>query len=595
MPQPLRPTILIVALALAVSSAQARLPNVIVILADDLGYGDLGRYGSTLIKTPSIDLLAKSGQVFTDAYAPAATCTPSRYSLLTGDYPWRQKEKQNSILDGDAPLAIEPGRFTLVTLFKKAGYQTGIVGKWHLGLGDGKTRIDFNGEVKPGPLEIGFDYSYIIPATVDRVPSVWIENHRVVGLDPTDPIQVSYQKNISQEPTGLERPDLLRQQADEQHSGGIHNGISRIGYQLGGKVARFIDEELPDTVVAKSSAFIKANKGKPFFLFVGLFEPHVPRIAKPQFAGSSGTGLRGDVIQQADWQVGEILAVLDKYNLADDTIIIFSSDNGPILFDGYEDRSVEDLRTHSPAGPFSGGKYLVKEGGCRVPFIVCWPRKIKPGIQSQMVCLTDILATMASETNQKVPENIAIDSIDQLPTFLGATDKPARTSVVLQGISGAMALREGDWKFIKANADKSINDMGSGAKSTDPRFALAITKSDLLFNLAQDPGEKQDLSTQFQERLEAMSNKLKFIQSPPLLELDPDACRVDPSRAGGLRLLLPRWQGRGVICSFYGGMFGLGFHKNWEPCACETDQTNTRKDQNGRNSAKRGVPLQKPC
>ncbi|MEX1115979.1 MAG: sulfatase-like hydrolase/transferase [Akkermansiaceae bacterium] len=254
--------------------AAAEKPIIIIILADDMGYGDLECYGATLIKTPAIDSLAKSGQLFTAAYTPAATCTPSRYSLLTGDYAWRQKEKQNSILDGDAPLSIEPGRFTLASMLKSAGYQTGVVSKWHLGLGDGKTRIDFNGEVKPGPLEIGFDYCHIIPATVDRVPSVWIENHRVVNLDPADPITVSYQKNIGSEPTVLERPDLLKQQADEQHAGGIHNGISRIGFQSGGNAARFIDEELPDTVVAKSSAFIAAHKDKPFFLYVGLFEPH---------------------------------------------------------------------------------------------------------------------------------------------------------------------------------------------------------------------------------------------------------------------------------------------------------------------------------
>lgn len=510
---PLRqPASLLVTALLALASAQARPPNVIVILADDLGYGDLGCYGATLIKTPAIDSLAKSGQVFTAAYAPAATCTPTRYSLLTGEYPWRQKEKQNSILDGDAPLAIEPGRYTLATLFKNAGYQTGIVGKWHLGLGDGKTRVDFNAEVKPGPLEIGFDYCHIIPATVDRVPSVWIENHRVVGLDPADPIQVSYQQSIGREPTGLERPDLLKQQADEQHSGGIHNGISRIGYQSGGKSARFIDEELPDTVVAKSGAFIGDHKDKPFFLLVGLFEPHVPRTTKPQFAGSSGTGLRGDVIQQADWQVGRILEALGKNGLSDDTIVVLTSDNGPVLFDGYQDRSVEDLKTHSPAGPWSGGKYLVKEGGCRVPFIIRWPGKMKPGIRHEMLGLTDLLATMASLTRQKVPEKLLTDSIDLLPTFLGTTEKPARTSVALQGISGSIALRDGNWKFIKSNASQSINDMGSGAKSTDARFALAITQSDQLFNLAEDPGEIHDVATRFPERLEAMKEKLQSIQ-----------------------------------------------------------------------------------
>lgn len=500
-------------LLLSAGSALARHPNVLVILADDLGYGDLGCYGATMIKTPAIDSLAKSGQIFTSAYAPAATCTPSRYSLLTGDYPWRQTEKSNSILDGDAPLSMDPGQFTLATLLKNAGYKTGIVGKWHLGLGDGKTRLDFNGEIRPGPLEIGFDYCHIIPATVDRVPSVWIENHRVVNLDPADPIEVSYQKNIGKEPTGLERPDLLRQQADEQHSGGIHNGISRIGHQSGGKAARFIDEQLPDTVVAKSTAFIEGNKDKPFFLYVGLFEPHVPRTVKPQFAGSSATGLRGDVIQQADWQVGQILAALEKQGVADDTIVVFSSDNGPVLFDGYHDKAVEDLKTHKPAGPWSGWKYLVREGGCRVPFIVRWPGKVKPGIRSEMVCLTDLLATLASVTDQKVPPAVAIDSCDQLPVLLGQTDKAVRTSVVLQGISAGIALRDGDWKYIQANGTKAVVDIGSGAKASDTRFALAVTDRDLLFNLATDPGENHDLAGAFPERLEAMKNQLHQIQS----------------------------------------------------------------------------------
>ena len=217
---------------------------------------------------------------FTQGYAPSATCTPSRYSLLTGEYAWRQKAKSNSILDGDAPLCIEPGRLTLPAMLRQAGYQTGVVGKWHLGLGDGQTRVDFNGEVKPGPLEIGFDYCHIIPATVDRVPSVWIENHKVRNLDPADPIQVSYLTNLSDEPTGLERPDLLKQGADKQHSCTIINGISRIGYMKGGKSARFKDEELASTVVAKSIEFIEQHKDQPFFLDVGLFEPHVPRVAE---------------------------------------------------------------------------------------------------------------------------------------------------------------------------------------------------------------------------------------------------------------------------------------------------------------------------
>ena len=234
--------------AFAIAAHAADKPNVVIILADDLGFGDVSCYGGS-VRTPAIDALAQHGMKFTQAYAPSATCTPTRYALLTGEYAWRQPPQKTSILDGDAPLAIELGHTTIASLLKDAGYATGVVGKWHLGLGDGRTRVDFNDSIKPGPNEIGFGYSYIIPATVDRVPSVWVENHHVDKLDLNDPISVSYETNISGEETGLDRKDLLKVGADKQHSGSIHNGISRIGYQKGGKAARFIDEELPLTVV----------------------------------------------------------------------------------------------------------------------------------------------------------------------------------------------------------------------------------------------------------------------------------------------------------------------------------------------------------
>lgn len=316
-------------------AATAGPPNIVLIVSDDLGFGDIGCYGATRIKTPNVDRLAAQGVRFTAGYAPSSTCTPTRYSILTGEYAWRQPPKKTGILDGDAPLCIAPGRLTLPAMLRQAGYTTGVVGKWHLGLGDGQVPVDFNREIKPGPREIGFDYSHIIPATVDRVPSVWIENGRVVGLDPADPIEVSYLKNLGGGPTGLERPDLLKQGADQQHSGIIINGISRIGYMRGGRAARFKDEELTTTVVRKSVAFLERQQGRPFFLSVGLFEPHVPRVAEPPFVRTSETGVRGDVIQQLDWATGQILQALDRLKLAENTLVIFTSDNGPVLFDGY--------------------------------------------------------------------------------------------------------------------------------------------------------------------------------------------------------------------------------------------------------------------
>jgi len=524
---PIRPRMLIVALvktqSLALSGVVAAFlsastfvaaaespakPNIIVILADDLGPGDISCAGATRVQTPNIDRLAADGVRFTQGYAPSATCTPSRYALLTGEYAWRQKAKNNTILDGDAPLCIEPGRRTLPAMLREAGYQTGVVGKWHLGLGDGQARVDFNGDVKPGPLEIGFDYCHIIPATVDRVPSVWIENHRVTNLDPADPIAVSYLSNISDEPTGIDRPDMLKQGADKQHSCTIINGISRIGYMKGGTSARFKDDELASTVVAKSVEFIEQHKNAPFFLSVGLFEPHVPRVAEKQFVGTSDCGVRGDVIEQVDWEVGEIMKVLHRLDLAANTLVIFSSDNGPILFDGYYDRSVEDLNGHQPTAGLRGWKYLTFEGGCRVPFIARWPQRIKPRVSGQFFSLVDIYATVAGLIRQELTPNDAPDSLDLSAVLLGTTGTNVRDHTVLHGIGG-LALRQGDWKFIPATA--GAGGMGSGANAADARFAAATIPEPLLFNLADDPQETTNVIAHHPEKADKLVRQLESL------------------------------------------------------------------------------------
>jgi len=490
-------------------------PNIVLILTDDLGYGDLGCYGATKIRTPNLDRLAAEGVRFTQGYAPSSTCTPSRFSLLTGEYAWRQQERKTSILDGDAPLCITPGRLTLPAMLRQAGYTTGVVGKWHLGLGDGETPVDFNGVIQPGPLEVGFDYSFIIPATVDRVPCVWVENHRVVGLDPADPIVVSYLTNLSDEPTGLDRPDLLKQKADKQHSGTIINGISRIGFMKGGTAARFKDEELASTVVAKSIAFLERHQDAPFFLNVGMFEPHVPRVAEPPFVGRSGTGVRGDVIEQIDWQVGEILGALDRLGLATNTLVIFSSDNGAILFDGYFDRSVEDLNGHQPTAGLRGWKYLVFEGGCRVPLIARWPARIQPRVSDQMFSLVDVYATLAAIVGQRVPRAVAPDSLDLSRVLLGQTRRNLRDHTVLHGISDMLALRQGNWKYIPANAKGHVGSMGSGADPSAARFAASRIPEPLLFNLAEDPNETTNLAAQHPRRAAQMEKRLNALKQGP--------------------------------------------------------------------------------
>lgn len=287
-------------------------PNVLLIYADDIGYGDLSCNETSSVKTPHVDKLASEGIRFTNAHCAAATSTPSRYALLTGEYAWRRKG--TGIAAGNAAMIIKPDRYTLADMFKEAGYHTGVIGKWHLGLGDETGAQDWNDVVKPNPADIGFDYSYIMAATADRTPCMFMENGKGVGLDPNDPVYVSYEKNFPGEPTGKDNPELLRLHPSHGHDQSIVNGISRIGYMKGGEKARWRDEDIADSIVNHAIRFLERNKDadEPFFLYLATNDIHVPRVPHERFVGKSGLGARGDALLSFDWSVGQVMEALKR-------------------------------------------------------------------------------------------------------------------------------------------------------------------------------------------------------------------------------------------------------------------------------------------
>jgi arylsulfatase A-like enzyme len=482
--------------------AQKEKPNVVIIYADDLGYGDLSCYGAPKIKTPNIDKLAASGIRFTNSHCTASTCTPSRYSLITGEYAWRKKG--TGILPGDAALIIPTDKKNLAGVFKEAGYKTAMVGKWHLGLGN-EGGPDWNGEIKPGPNEVGFDYAYFFAATADRVPTVFIENKKVVGLQSNDSIKVSYKEKIGIEPTGKENPELLKLKAleNQHHDQTIINGIGRIGYMSGGKNARWLDEELAYVFTDKAKSFMKTSYQKPFFLFLSLNDIHAPRMPSTAFKGSSPLGMRGDMIMQLDWTVGAIVEELERLNIKDNTLIIFTSDNGPVLLDGYEDES-EILATkenHKPAGPMRGGKYGVLEAATRVPMIVSWPKKIKAKVSGALMSQLDFVSSFATLFKQTVPSGDAKDSEDHWKALIGESEM-ARTSLVEQG--GTLAILWNEWKYIEpTNGPPILKPMNiESGYSLKPQ----------LYNLKEDIGEKNNLAEKNPEILKKLTDMLKAVK-----------------------------------------------------------------------------------
>ncbi|MEK0449809.1 MAG: Arylsulfatase [Verrucomicrobiota bacterium] len=462
-------------------------PNILLILADDLGYGDVRCYNDqSKVPTPNIDRLAREGMRFTDAHSPATVCTPTRYTLMTGQMAFRVPNGGRVFEATGGPSLIAPGRLTLPAMLRTNGYATACVGKWHIGLTffekDGQPvrgsgveavkRVDFSRRVEGGPVDCGFDkfFGTACCPTTDYLYA-FIENDRV----PVPPTRLIDKTNLPK-----------HAYADDCRAGLI--------------APDFPMEEVDLVFLKKSREFleqhVRNSPGKPFFLFHSAQAVHLPSFAAPQFKGASKAGPHGDFIHQLDWVVGELLATLEKLGVADNTLIIFTSDNGP------ETTSVIHMRAdhgHDPARPWRGMKRDNWEGGHRVPFLVRWPGKVKPGSTSaQLTSLSDVMATAAAITGTRLPENAAEDSFNMLPALLGEATAPIRPYLLTQAFRGAstLAIRRGPWKYL--------DHPGSGGNRYESNpglkpFILAGTAPDAsvqLYNLDSDPGETKNVQAE---------------------------------------------------------------------------------------------------
>src|SRR5699024_10186775 len=483
-------------------SGEENRPNVIIIYTDDVGYGDLSSYRATAVQTPNIDSLAEEGMRFTNAHSMASTCTPSRFSILTGEYAFRKQGA--NILPGNASLLVPRDQATLGTVFQGSGYPTRYVGKWHLGRGT-DAGPDWNGQVTPVPNEVGFDYSFIFPATADRVPTVYIENHEVVAWDPSDTIAVSYDHKVGNEPTGKEHPELLKMGLTAGHDGTIVNGISRIGWMAGGQKARWTDESLAEDFLSQAQLFIDRNQNEPFFLFYAPNEIHVPRMPNTRFKGASKLGYRGDVIVELDYVVGRLMDTLDQLDLTNNTLVIFTSDNGPVLDDGYEYQSVElaEKNDHQPSGLFRGGKYSLFEGGTRTPFIVHCPEWVQPGEYDALINQTDLVDSFADMNNLMLEEGDAVDRRNILKALLGKT-KDGRESNIEQNKGAVLALVKDGWKYIETSGGPAV------FRNTD--IESGLSEKPHLYNLNKDPEEQDNIASEYPDKAEAMAKELDNIK-----------------------------------------------------------------------------------
>ena len=489
---------LLLTFATLTAAAQER-PNVVFILADDLGYGDLSCYGGEEM-TPHVDSLAACGVRFSNAHAVASTSTPSRYGILTGCYPFRRQG--TDVAAGNAGMIIKPEQTTVADVFHAAGYRTAALGKWHLGLGAKTAEQDWNGKLDQSPEDLGFDYHYIMAATADRVPCVFIEQGKVANFDENAPIEVSYQQPFEGEPTAKNHPELCTvQRSSHGHDQAIVNGIGRIGFMKGGGRALWRDEDISDSIIAHFVDFLDKNpKNTPFFVYLCTNDVHVPRQPHERFRGKSKMGLRGEAILQFDWTVGKVREALEKKNLLDNTLIIITSDNGPVLDDGYDDRAEELVGTHRIAGPFRGGKYSAFEAGNAVPLIVAGAG-VKKRESDALVSHIDILASMAALAGQPVPAGT--DSRDALKTWLGKSQKSADFHISMAS-NRSLEIRTEKWKYIEPSNGGPLITWG-------PKIETGYSRQPQLYNLKKDVGEKENVAEKYPRKVKELKHLLTQI------------------------------------------------------------------------------------
>ncbi len=484
--------------------AQEQRPNIILLVADDLGYGDLSCYGATRVSTPTVDSLAAHGLRFTNMHACASTSTPSRYAMLTGMYPFRRPG--TDVAAGNAGAIIQKDQVTVAKLLQQAGYATAAIGKWHLGLGTQTAMQDWNGEIDLTPRDLGFDYHYIMAATADRVPCVYLEQGRVANFDPQAPIEVSYKKNFEGEPTGRTHPELLTKlRPSHGHDQTIVNGISRIGFMKGGGQALWRDESIADSIVSHAIGFMDRHREEPFFMYLCTNDVHVPRLPHERFRGLSPMGLRGEAILQFDWTVAQLTQALKERGLDKNTLILITSDNGPVLDDGYDDKAVELAGDHAPGGPWRGGKYSAFEAGSVVPFIVYWPESVKGGRTSDaLTSLIDVPATLAALAQTEMPEGAAPDSEDHLSTWLGRDRHPRRFAVSMAS-NRSLVLRTQRYKYISPSKGGPMITWG-------PEIETGYRATPQLYDLSRKPYEGKDLADKKPRKLREMEELLEEIR-----------------------------------------------------------------------------------